>query len=101
MQGEYRIFFDFMETMGFVPDYVPKQPYQSWGTEFVVLVEDSKDFLATNNEQDWISKPIVVKHWRQDWKYQDSEINALETIDSSAVYQVIPRLFADFVLGKN
>ena len=30
MQGEYRIFFDFMETMGFVPDYVPKQPYQSW-----------------------------------------------------------------------
>ena len=84
MQGEYRIFFDFMETMGFVPDYVPKQPYQSWGTEFVVLIEDSKDFISLQHimvmyfEQDdgSVSKPIVVKHWRQDWKYQDSEINA-------------------------
>ena len=84
MQGEYRIFFDFMETMGFVPDYVPKQPYQSWGTEFVVLVEDSKDFISLQHimvmyfEQDdgKVSLPIVVKHWRQDWKYQDNEINA-------------------------
>ena len=39
-----------METMGFVPDYVPKQPYQSWGTEFVVLVEE-KDFNSCKNSE--------------------------------------------------
>ena len=22
-----------------------------------------------------ISDPVVMKHWRQDWKYEDSEIN--------------------------
>ena len=40
MQGEYKINFDFMETMGFVENYTPSKPYQSWGTEFVIAVED-------------------------------------------------------------
>ena len=67
MQGEYRIFFDFMETMGFVPDYVPKQPYQSWGTEFVVLVEDSKDFISLQHIMVmYFEQDDFVKHWRQD-----------------------------------
>ena len=30
MQGEYKVNFDFMETMGFVEEYTPPQPYQSW-----------------------------------------------------------------------
>ena len=34
MAGKYRVYFDFMETMGFVENYQPKQPYQSWATEF-------------------------------------------------------------------
>jgi len=83
MQGEHKINFDFMETMGFAEDYMPPKPYQSWGTEFVILVEDEKDFISLQHimvmffEQDdgTISDPIVVKHWRQDWKYQDKSIN--------------------------
>ena len=83
MQGEYKVNFDFMETMGFVEDYTPPQPYQSWGTEFVIAVEDEKDFISLQHimvmifEQDdgTISDPIVVKHWRQDWKYQDKSIS--------------------------
>ena len=83
MQGEYKVNFDFMETMGFVEEYTPPQPYQSWGTEFVIAVEDEKDFISLQHimvmffEQDdgTISDPIVVKHWRQDWKYQDKSIS--------------------------
>ena len=79
MQGEYKINFDFMETMGFVENYVPPQPYQSWGTEIVIVVDDEKDFISLQHimvmffEQDdeTISEPIVMKHWRQDWRYQD------------------------------
>ena len=83
MAGKYRVYFDFMETMGFVDNYQPKQPYQSWATEFVEVVEEKKDFISLQHiivmyfKQDdgSISYPVVMKHWRQDWKYEDSEIN--------------------------
>ena len=83
MQGEHKVNFDFMETVGFVEDYVPAKPYQSWGTEFVFLVEERRDFLSLQHimvmffemEDGTISEPMVVKHWRQDWKYQDKNLN--------------------------
>ena len=83
MQGEHKVNFDFMETMGFVENYTPQKPYQSWGTEFVIAIEDENDFISLQHimvmffEQDdgTISDPIVVKHWRQDWKYQDKYIS--------------------------
>jgi hypothetical protein len=83
MQGKYRVYFDFMETMGFVEDYQPKQPYQSWATEFIEVVEEKKDFISLQHiivmyfKQDdgSISDSVVMKHWRQDWKYEDSVIN--------------------------
>ena len=84
MQGKYRVYFDFMETMGFVEKYQPKNPYQSWATEFVVVADEKKDFISLQHiivmyfKQDdgSISDSVVMKHWRQDWKYEDSEINA-------------------------
>ena len=83
MQGEYKVNFDFMETMGFTEGYVPEKPYQSWGTEFVIVLEEEKDFISLQHimvmyfEDDLggISEPIVVKHWRQDWEYQNDRIN--------------------------
>ena len=83
MQGEYKVNFDFMETMGFVENYIPQKPYQSWGTEFVTVIKDENDFISLQHimvmffeeEDGSISDPIVVKHWRQDWKYEDKLIN--------------------------
>ena len=83
MQGGYKANFDFMETMGFSENYSPSRPYQSWGTEFVKVIEDKEDFISLQHimvmffEQDdgSISDPIVVKHWRQDWHYEDKTIN--------------------------
>ncbi|MDC0422987.1 hypothetical protein OAL85_01780 [Methylophilaceae bacterium] len=83
MVGKYRVYFDFMETMGFVENYQPKQPYQSWATEFVEVVDEEKDFISLQHiivmyfKQDdgSVSNSVVMKHWRQDWKFQDSEIN--------------------------
>ena len=83
MLGEYRVYFDFMETMGFTEGYSPSRPYQSWATEFVTLVEDKRDFISlqhilvifTEKEDGSLSEPMVVKHWRQDWNYQDRNLN--------------------------
>ncbi|MFL3023677.1 MAG: DUF6607 family protein [Methylophilaceae bacterium] len=83
MAGNYRVYFDFMETMGFVKNYKPQQPYQSWATEYVSVIEDKDDFISLQHitvmyfkqKDGQISDPVVMKHWRQDWKYEDNEIS--------------------------
>ena len=84
MAGPYRTTFDFIETLGFTPGYRPGRPYQSWGTEFVYVVADEPDFISLQHilvmvfrqEDGTVSEPLVVKHWRQDWRYQDRELFA-------------------------
>ena len=80
MAGDYRTSFDFIETMGFVSNYKPPKPYQSWGTERVYLIQDSENFISLQHilvmrfesDDGEISEPMVVKHWRQDWRYEDT-----------------------------
>tara|TARA_B100000787_G_C16164395_1_gene283079 strand:+ start:165 stop:1208 length:1044 start_codon:yes stop_codon:yes gene_type:complete len=90
MEGRYRVYFDFIETMGFVGNYKPKQPYQSWATEFVEVVDEKKNFISLQHiivmffkqKDGSISDPVVMKHWRQDWKYEDNEINVFNGNDT-------------------
>ena len=78
MAGPYRVSFDFIETVGYTPEFTPSRPYQSWGTEYVYVAEDKKDFISLQHimvmfiQQDdgSMSEPMVMKHWRQDWQYE-------------------------------
>ena len=82
LQGGYRATFDFIETVGFTKNYKAKAPYQSWGTEYIYLVEDRGNFISLQHilvmriimEDGSISEPFVMKHWRQDWQYEDTEL---------------------------
>ena len=82
MAGPYRTSFDFLEVVGYNPDYKPDPPYQSWGTEYVYVVEDSEDLISLQHimvmvykdKDGKISEPLVQKHWRQDWQYQKRDI---------------------------
>jgi len=86
MTGDYRTSFDFIETIGFTEGYLPRAPYQSWGTERVYLVADEQDYISLQHiivmhfvdEDGAVSEPMVVKHWRQDWRYQDDEMHAFQ-----------------------
>jgi hypothetical protein len=83
MAGPYRTTFDFIETIGFVPDYKPGRPYQSWGTEYVYVVADEPEFISLQHvivmffetDDGEASEPAVVKHWRQDWRYEDRDLH--------------------------
>jgi hypothetical protein len=78
MAGPYRVSFDFLETMGFVNNYIPSKPYQSWGTEYVYVAQDTGDYISLQHimvmsfvDDDGVSSaPMVMKHWRHDWQYQ-------------------------------
>ncbi|GAB3314157.1 DUF6607 family protein [Haliea atlantica] len=84
MAGTYRASFDFLETVGYTPDFSPARPYQSWGTEHIYVVADRPDFISLQHimvmrfrqPDGTVSEPMVMKHWRQDWRYEDRVINA-------------------------
>ena len=83
MAGEYQASFDFIETIGFEGGYVPKAPYQSWGTEYIFVVEDRGSFISLQHilvmivqmPDGSMSEPMTMKHWRQDWTFEDTEMN--------------------------
>lgn len=80
MQGAYRTSFQFIETAGFTEHYYPARPYFSWGTEYIHVLEDSGDFISLQhtmvmyfqNADGSVSEPAVMKHWRQDWQFEDA-----------------------------
>ena len=46
MVGEYRVGFEFLETFGSEKNYKLDKPYQSWGTEMVVVIKDEPNFIS-------------------------------------------------------
>ena len=82
MAGPYRTSFEFLETIGYTPEFERARPYQSWGTEYIYVVEDRGDFISLQHimvmfaagENGELQGPFVQKHWRQDWQYQKPEL---------------------------
>lgn len=82
MAGPYRTSFEFLETIGYSLDFTRARPYQSWGTEYIYVVEDKGDFISLQHimvmfaagENGELQGPFVQKHWRQDWQYQKRDL---------------------------
>jgi len=82
MVGEYRVGFEFLETFGSEDNYELDKPYQSWGTEMVIVIKDQPNFISLQHIMMMYFKdsngnttgPYIQKHWRQDWRYEDSKI---------------------------
>ncbi|MEM0984927.1 MAG: DUF6607 family protein [Pseudomonadota bacterium] len=78
MAGDYKVTFDFTETVSFVEGYQLKEPKLSGAHESVRVVEDRGDFISLQHllvvgPDD---SPFVVKHWRQDWQYEPERVLA-------------------------
>ncbi|OJU10648.1 MAG: hypothetical protein BGN86_00685 [Caulobacterales bacterium 68-7] len=76
MAGDYKVRFDMRETISFVQGYKPLEPKVSGGYESVRVVEDApgrvvlQHLLVATVE----GKPMVIKHWRQDWVYEPATV---------------------------
>jgi len=97
MAGPYRATFDFLETVGFVPGFKPDKPYQSWGTEYIYVLEEKKDFISLQHimvmffqQGEEMVGPMVMKHWRQDWQYQKRDL-LVYAGDSTWRHEQLPR----------
>ena len=77
MCGCFEVTFNFAETFKYSKndEYSPSKNYSTYGLEWAQLVEDSKNniiiqhILLVGNP----SKPYVMKHWRQDWLYENKD----------------------------
>ena len=86
MAGPYRVSFDFLEVVRYDPALKPDAPYQSWATEYVFVAEDRPGFIALQHilvmrmkaDGDKVSAPMVVRHWRQEWRYQPETLLAYD-----------------------
>lgn len=96
MAGPYRVSFDFLEVARFDPALKPDTPYQSWATEYVFVAEDRPDVIAlqhilamrTVDGQGKVSDPMVVRHWRQEWRFEAASYLAYEGANTWAVRAV-------------
>lgn len=72
MQGEYRVDFDFAETVILDGEYERHEDKTTGGYETVIVLADQPDFISL---QHILVTPSghVVKHWRQDWEYEAAE----------------------------
>ena len=78
MAGDYKVRFEFKETVAVEPGYELKEPYTTDATEFVHVLEDTGNFISLQHvlvvQEEGMEQPMVVKHWRQDWTYEDTEM---------------------------
>jgi len=76
MAGDYRVRFDFIETVGFTPDYKVREPDRSGGYEVVRVIEDRGDFISLQHILviEAGDEKFPVKHWRQDWRYEPASV---------------------------
>lgn len=76
MTGDYKVTFDFIETVPFVDGYKLKEPKLSGGYESVRVVEDNGDFISLQHTLivGPSNEPVVVKHWRQDWQFEPARV---------------------------
>ncbi|MGY0391072.1 DUF6607 family protein [Bizionia sp. KMM 8389] len=78
MCGCYEVNFNFAETFEYVEDstYMPSKTKHDRGMEWVELVEDEGDKIVMQHLLIVGSKerPHIVKHWRQDWEYQNTDL---------------------------
>jgi len=88
MCGCYEVKFNFAET--FSPDkrYEFYDNYTSGGLEWVQLVEDEKNKISMQHLL-IVGKDMIVKHWRQDWLYQNTDLYEYHK-DNSWTYTKLP-----------
>lgn len=72
MCGCYEVTFEFAETFSPDKDYEFHKNYKSGGLEWVQLVEDQPNLISMQHLL--IAGNHIVKHWRQDWMYQNTSL---------------------------
>ncbi|WP_258099599.1 DUF6607 family protein [Marinoscillum pacificum] len=81
MCGCYDISFNFAETFSPKEDYEYHDNYTSGALEYAFVVEESKDKVVIQHLL-VIMDTMIIKHWRQDWLYENTDLYTYDQGDS-------------------
>lgn len=73
MCGCYEVNFQYAETFSPSKDYEFKDRYDARGLEWIFTDEETEDKLVLQHLL-IVNDTMVIKHWRQDWLYENQEI---------------------------
>lgn len=88
MCGCYEIKFSFAETFGEGEDYEYHKNYYSGALEYAFPVVQEKDKIVIQHLL-VINDSMIIKHWRQDWLYQNQDLYVYDK-DNTWNYQQLP-----------
>ncbi|MEL7147969.1 MAG: DUF6607 family protein [Bacteroidota bacterium] len=89
MCGCFKIKFSFAETFSPIRGYEYKNNYYSGALEYALPVEVTKDKIVIQHLL-VINDSTVIKHWRQDWLYENTDIYSYHK-DNTWKYQSLPK----------
>jgi hypothetical protein len=74
--GSYDVEFAFAETEALTPGYQKHEAHRSFATELVIAIEEAPGRVSLQHllQIGDASQATVIKHWRQDWIFQDTEL---------------------------
>jgi hypothetical protein len=75
--GCYDIEFKYAETFASDSNYKLAKPYTAHGREWVESIEEAPGKFSFQHLL-VINDSTIIKHWREDWKYQNTELLAFE-----------------------
>ena len=94
MCGCFEVTFNFAETFNYSKDslYKPSKTKTDKALEWAQLVEEDKNKISIQHllQVGNPAKPHIVKHWRQDWLYQNTDFYMFNG-DNSWLYQSKPK----------
>lgn len=73
MEGRYYVDFDFAETFSPIEGYEREDLYKNASVEYIFVIKDEPDYISIQHIL-VVDEKFVVKHWRQDWIYENREL---------------------------
>jgi len=72
LAGSHKVSFDFAETFAPSKEYKYHDRYHEVAIEYVAVAENSENKIVLQHLL-VIGKDIIIKHWRQDWEFENTE----------------------------
>ena len=82
LAGFYKVTFNYAETFSPNDDYKFHDRHRSSAKEWALILEDSPKKIVIQHLLVMRGDSMIIKHWREDWTYEDSQILAFDKSDT-------------------
>ncbi|HTM98946.1 MAG TPA: DUF6607 family protein [Pedobacter sp.] len=82
LAGFYKVTFNYTETFSPDDDYKFHEKHRSSAKEWALILEDSPKKIVIQHLLVMRGDSMIIKHWREDWTYEDTQILAYDKNDT-------------------